>query len=308
MASTSSRWRRARRRVRRQHRRLQGHEARGRQEDRPERARPSSRTPATSTSRQDKARGRSGRTKLYEYRYTLQRLRREADARRRRPRRPRRPACSQSRTDEIETIDTSSTPAFLGLTLPAGYGSSSAGVSKAGEGIIIGIIDSGIWPETPSFADRTERLNSNAPRTGSSSTSRSRAGTASAPPARQFDASLCNQKLIGAQWFNAVVGRRRGHRRRAAVGVQLGPRLQRPRHAHLLDGGRQPRRPGHGPGGASSAPSAAWRRAPGSPCTRRSGPPRTPRRRAGRRPTSSPPSIRPSPTASTSSITRSAAR
>ena len=57
-------------------------------------------------------------------------------------------------------------------------------------------------------------------------TSRSPAGTASAsPPRRQrrslWDANLCNQKLIAAQYFNAALGRQRWHRRRAAVGVHL---------------------------------------------------------------------------------------
>ena len=67
-------------------------------------------------------------------------------------------------------------------------------------------------------------------------------------PGEAFNASMCNQKLIGAQWFNAAWGGDAGIDAAAPVGVQLGPRLQRPRHAHRVHGRRQPRRPGDRPG------------------------------------------------------------
>ena len=57
--------------------------------------------------------------------------------------------------DQIYEVDTSSTPAFLGLKDPGGLWDQLGGVDKAGDGIIIGIIDSGIWPESLSFSDRT---------------------------------------------------------------------------------------------------------------------------------------------------------
>src|SRR3954452_7342105 len=56
----------------------------------------------------------------------------------------------------IETVDTSSTPAFLGLSAPGGLWDQLGGVGKAGENIIIGDIDSGIWPEALSFSDRVD--------------------------------------------------------------------------------------------------------------------------------------------------------
>jgi subtilisin family serine protease len=51
--------------------------------------------------------------------------------------------------DEMRFRDTDASPAFLGLTDPAGPW--STGVD--GEGIVVGVIDDGIWPEHPSFAD-----------------------------------------------------------------------------------------------------------------------------------------------------------
>ena len=44
---------------------------------------------------------------------------------------------------------TDSSPGFLGLTAPAGPW--AKGID--GEGVVVGVIDDGIWPEHPSFAD-----------------------------------------------------------------------------------------------------------------------------------------------------------
>ena len=49
--------------------------------------------------------------------------------------------------DEKLTLDTSSTPAFLGLS-DAGR---ALGPGAKGENVIIGIVDGGIWPESLSF-------------------------------------------------------------------------------------------------------------------------------------------------------------
>src|SRR5688572_4768213 len=57
------------------------------------------------------------------------------------------------------THDTSSTPAFLGLSNPGGLWEQLGGPtggksgSGAGENVVIGIIDSGVWPENRSFSD-----------------------------------------------------------------------------------------------------------------------------------------------------------
>ncbi len=55
------------------------------------------------------------------------------------------------RKDDQRFADTSSTPAFLGLDAPGGLWDQLGGANRAGEEIVIGDIDSGIWPENPSF-------------------------------------------------------------------------------------------------------------------------------------------------------------
>ncbi|MEA3501855.1 MAG: S8 family serine peptidase, partial [Actinomycetota bacterium] len=51
--------------------------------------------------------------------------------------------------DELRQPDTDASPEFLGLSDPAGPWQTG----YDGEGVVVGIIDSGIWPEHPSFAD-----------------------------------------------------------------------------------------------------------------------------------------------------------
>jgi subtilisin family serine protease len=58
--------------------------------------------------------------------------------------------------DEIHHPYTSNTPTFLGLDQPGGLWDKVGGKANAGEGMIIAMIDSGVWPEDPSFADRVD--------------------------------------------------------------------------------------------------------------------------------------------------------
>jgi len=108
--------------------------------------------------------------------------------------------------DELRTMDTSSTPAFLGLDVPnTGLWAQLGGVGSAGDGIIIGVIDSGIWPESLSFSDRTG-TNGNATKDGKLAYRQIPGWHGKCTPGEMFNASMCNQKLIGAQWFNASWG------------------------------------------------------------------------------------------------------
>jgi len=106
--------------------------------------------------------------------------------------------------DEQQTADTSSTPTFLGLDAPGGLWD-QLGVDRAGEDIVIGIVDSGIWPESLSFSDRTG-TNGNASKSGKRSYQQLPGWNAKCTPGEAFKASDCNQKLIGAQRFNAAWG------------------------------------------------------------------------------------------------------
>lgn len=56
--------------------------------------------------------------------------------------------------DELRHADTVSTPDYLGLRGPGGvWDTEFGGAGNAGAGVVVGVIDTGIWPENPSFAD-----------------------------------------------------------------------------------------------------------------------------------------------------------
>lgn len=102
--------------------------------------------------------------------------------------------------DEARALDTSSTPDFLGLTAPGGAWSQAKG-----EGVIIGIVDGGVWPESLSFSDRTG-TNGNASKAGKLSYQQIPGWNGKCTPGEEFNASHCNQKLIGARYYNAAWG------------------------------------------------------------------------------------------------------
>jgi subtilisin family serine protease len=102
--------------------------------------------------------------------------------------------------DEARSLDTSSTPDFLGLTAPGGAWSQTKG-----EGVIIGIVDGGIWPESLSFSDRTG-TNGNASKDGKLSYRQIPGWNGRCVPGEEFNAAHCNQKLIGARYYNAGWG------------------------------------------------------------------------------------------------------
>lgn len=106
--------------------------------------------------------------------------------------------------DEMRQLETDSSGKFLGLTGRSGAWASGV----TGEGVVVGVIDTGVWPEHPSFADD---------------------GTYAAPPIPPLDESefaacdfgntahnpndapfTCNNKLVGARQtmptYRALVG------------------------------------------------------------------------------------------------------
>lgn len=107
--------------------------------------------------------------------------------------------------DEMRYADTASTPTMLGLNAAGGIWEKLGGVGNAGEGVIVGIIDTGIWPENPSFTDRTG-LNGNGTKDGKLAFRQIPGWHGKCTPGEEFTASMCNQKLIGAQWFNEGMG------------------------------------------------------------------------------------------------------
>ena len=106
--------------------------------------------------------------------------------------------------DVDNVADTVTTPAFLGLTGDDGTWSKLGGVDNAGEGLIIGDIDTGIWPENPEFSDRTG-VGPNG-QDGKLGFHQIPGWHGKCTPGEDFVASDCNQKLIGAQYFVAGHG------------------------------------------------------------------------------------------------------
>lgn len=107
---------------------------------------------------------------------------------------------------EIRKLDTTRTPEFLGISKPGGLWSQldANATNVKGENVVIGVIDSGVWPEDPSFGDKVD---------GSSKpVAYFQSGTQvyGAVPAKWkgacqtgqgFTAAMCNNKLIGARYY-----------------------------------------------------------------------------------------------------------
>lgn len=116
--------------------------------------------------------------------------------------------------DEVRQPTTDRTPEFLGLSDGGGLWDHLGGQSSAGENIIVGVIDTGIWPEHPSFSDQTDLKD----RPGASG---KRTRAYGPPPAHwngtcqsgeRWSQDDCNNKLIGARYFLA------GHTHAGIVG------------------------------------------------------------------------------------------
>ena len=103
--------------------------------------------------------------------------------------------------DVAVPLGTVSSPAFLGLDAPGGLWDQVGGVERAGEDAIIGIVDGGVWPEHPSFSDRTGTNGNDTE--GKLNYQQIPGWHGKCTPGEAFNASMCNQKLIGAQYFAA---------------------------------------------------------------------------------------------------------
>ncbi|CAL8101882.1 unnamed protein product [Prunus armeniaca] len=95
------------------------------------------------------------------------------------------PAHVATHPESFGQLYTTRSPKFLGLKHKLGLWPAAS----YGEGVIIGVIDSGIWPESESFSDK------GMPQVPERWKGKCENGTA-------FTSSLCNKKLIGAQSFS----------------------------------------------------------------------------------------------------------
>jgi subtilisin family serine protease len=115
-------------------------------------------------------------------------------------------AVSAITVDEPRKLETTYTPSFLGLDKPGtGLWDKLGGKAAAGENVVIGIVDSGVWPENPGYADRVDG-------NGRPTNDLSGALVYGAAPADWkgacetgpgFTTAHCNNKLIGARFFDA---------------------------------------------------------------------------------------------------------
>src|SRR3954447_14346722 len=97
--------------------------------------------------------------------------------------------------DRLAHPDTTFSPHFLGLDANGGIWDQLGGPANAGKGLVVGVIDTGIWPENPYFAGHTRVP---VPRTWH--------GTC--VPGEQWPTNTCNDKLVGARYYYAGFGRK----------------------------------------------------------------------------------------------------
>ncbi len=96
--------------------------------------------------------------------------------------------------NEIRKLDTISTPAFLGLEGSSGvWQKQFGGDANAGLGVIVGVVDTGFWPESPSFAALSE------PRPDQAVIDGKWHGTCIEGDTNPV---TCNNKVIGTRWYN----------------------------------------------------------------------------------------------------------
>ena len=110
--------------------------------------------------------------------------------------------------DKAFKLDTWNTPTFLGLDGPGGQWAQQGGVATAGAGVVVGILDTGIWPESGSFAGSKITRNPTGAldmyRQGNNIYLRKADGGifhGVCQPGEKWVANDCNSKLVGARYY-----------------------------------------------------------------------------------------------------------
>ncbi|KAI6688100.1 hypothetical protein NL676_024928 [Syzygium grande] len=98
------------------------------------------------------------------------------------------PGYLSSMKDLPVKVDTTHSPQFLGLNSNFG----AWPTSDYGKDVIVGLVDTGVWPESPSFND-------------DGMTAIPAKWKGECEVGTQFNASMCNKKLIGARFFNKAL-------------------------------------------------------------------------------------------------------
>ncbi|MER6580262.1 S8 family serine peptidase [Nonomuraea sp. NPDC001023] len=110
-----------------------------------------------------------------------------------------------------KALDDRNSTDFLRLSGDRGLWAALGGTGKAGKGVVVGVVDTGIWPENPSFAGPalgTEPPGGADPyrpylKDGATVMRKADGGTftGSCQTGERFTADLCNGKLVSARYF-----------------------------------------------------------------------------------------------------------
>jgi len=106
--------------------------------------------------------------------------------------------------DEIKHITATPSTSFLGLDGPGGVWESIGGADQAGDGVVLGVLDTGIAPENPAFAGDPLAGSSNPSTDGTTITfAKGDGGTfhGVCEAGEQFTADDCSTKIIGARYY-----------------------------------------------------------------------------------------------------------
>ena len=108
--------------------------------------------------------------------------------------------------DELKHLTATSSTEFLGLSGDDGVWASTGGADTAGEGVVIGVLDTGFAPENPSFAgDALGGTAGDEPWLDGDTITMTKSDgavfTGECVTGVQFDASDCSTKVVGARYF-----------------------------------------------------------------------------------------------------------
>ena len=107
------------------------------------------------------------------------------------------------------SLDTYKSPEFLGWPAPrTAQWAKRGGISKAGAGTVVGVLDSGIWPESGSFAGTKVDRNPTGPhsmyRHGNTIYMEKADGETFrgvCQPGEKWNVDDCNSKIVGARYY-----------------------------------------------------------------------------------------------------------
>lgn len=97
--------------------------------------------------------------------------------------------------NERRSLTTNTTPEFLGLTGPDGVWAGLGGDRRAGEGYVVGVVDTGVWPENPGVKFK-KRYQATLPEDWKGKCQKG----------EDWPKDTCNSKLIGARYFDEGMG------------------------------------------------------------------------------------------------------